>query len=125
VNPLERGYYWGTRFSDERKIFAFAPGLSDLAVKYLPSRSVEVSAFCGRLSGAKANILRCYYWGTRFSDERKIFAFAPDNLPQNAETSTDRDGKYFTAKSDNSAFCGRLSGAKANILRSSLKRVPQ
>ena len=43
---------------------------------------------------------RGYYWGTRFSDERKIFAFAPDNLPQNAETSTDRDGKYFTAKSD-------------------------
>ncbi len=41
-----------------------------------------------------------YYWGTRFSDERKIFAFAPNNLPQNAETSVDRDGNYFTAKSD-------------------------
>ncbi|ACY85446.1 beta-N-acetylhexosaminidase [Edwardsiella piscicida] len=41
-----------------------------------------------------------YYWGTRFSDERKIFAFAPDNLPQNAETSVDRDGNYFSAKSD-------------------------
>ena len=43
---------------------------------------------------------RGYYWGTRFSDERKIFAFAPDNLPQNAETSTDRDGKHFSAKSE-------------------------
>ncbi|WP_034943535.1 beta-N-acetylhexosaminidase [Erwinia oleae] len=43
---------------------------------------------------------RGYYWGTRFSDERKIFSFAPDNLPQNAETSVDRDGKTFTAKSD-------------------------
>lgn len=43
---------------------------------------------------------RGYYWGTRFSDERKIFSFAPDNLPQNAETSVDRDGKAFTAKSD-------------------------
>ncbi|MHA6310688.1 beta-N-acetylhexosaminidase [Pantoea sp. S-LA4] len=43
---------------------------------------------------------RGYYWGTRFSDERKIFAFAPDNLPQNAETSTDRDGNAFSAKSD-------------------------
>ncbi len=41
-----------------------------------------------------------YYWGTRFNDERKIFAFAPDNLPQNAETSVDRDGNYFSAKSD-------------------------
>lgn len=41
-----------------------------------------------------------YYWGTRFSDERKIFSFAPNNLPQNAETSVDRDGNAFTAKSD-------------------------
>ncbi len=41
-----------------------------------------------------------YYWGTRFSDERKIFSFAPDNMPQNAETSVDRDGNPFTAKSD-------------------------
>lgn len=41
-----------------------------------------------------------YYWGTRYSDERKVFGFAPDNLPQNAETSLDRDGNPFTAKSD-------------------------
>ncbi|WP_227135831.1 beta-N-acetylhexosaminidase [Kosakonia radicincitans] len=41
-----------------------------------------------------------YYWGTRFSDERKIFSFAPDNMPQNAETSLDRDGNPFSAKSD-------------------------
>ncbi|OCG31867.1 beta-N-acetylhexosaminidase [Gilliamella sp. Choc4-2] len=39
-----------------------------------------------------------YYWGTRFNDERKIFSFAPNNLPQNAETSTDRDGNAFSAK---------------------------
>ncbi|AXF75237.1 carbohydate-binding domain-containing protein [Erwinia tracheiphila] len=43
---------------------------------------------------------RGYYWGTRFNDERKMFSFAPDNLPQNAETSLDRDGKTFSAKSD-------------------------
>jgi hexosaminidase len=43
---------------------------------------------------------RGYYWGTRFSDERKMFSFAPDNLPQNAETSVDRDGNQFTARSD-------------------------
>ncbi|NWA62469.1 carbohydate-binding domain-containing protein [Pantoea sp. B9002] len=43
---------------------------------------------------------RGYYWGTRFSDERKMFGFAPDNLPQNAETSVDRDGKTFDATSN-------------------------
>ncbi len=43
---------------------------------------------------------RGYYWGTRYSDERKVFGFAPNNLPQNAETSVDRDGNAFTAKSD-------------------------
>lgn len=43
---------------------------------------------------------RGYYWGTRFSDEAKVFSFAPDNLPQNAETSVDRDGNAFAAKSD-------------------------
>lgn len=40
-----------------------------------------------------------YYWATRASDEKKVFSFAPDNLPQNAETSTDRDGNSFSAKS--------------------------
>ena len=35
---------------------------------------------------------RGYYWGTRYTDCRKIFAFCPENLPQNAELSTDRDG---------------------------------
>jgi len=43
---------------------------------------------------------RGYYWGTRYTDEAKIFSFAPDNLPQNAETSLDRDGNSFVAKSD-------------------------
>lgn len=39
-----------------------------------------------------------YYWATRYNDERKIFSFAPNNLPQNAETSLDRDGNKFSAK---------------------------
>ncbi|MFC5473776.1 beta-N-acetylhexosaminidase [Paraherbaspirillum soli] len=43
---------------------------------------------------------RGYYWATRFNDERKMFSFAPNNLPQNAETSVDRDGNPFQAKSD-------------------------
>lgn len=41
-----------------------------------------------------------YYWGTRFNDERKVFAFAPNNMPQNAETSVDRDGNNFSSVSD-------------------------
>lgn len=43
---------------------------------------------------------RGYYWATRFTDEAKVFSFAPSNMPQNAETSVDRDGNYFSAKSD-------------------------
>ncbi|MGO3799324.1 MAG: beta-N-acetylhexosaminidase [Vibrio casei] len=38
---------------------------------------------------------RGYYWATRASDTRKMFGFAPENLPQNAETSVDRDGNGF------------------------------
>ncbi|MBS9429450.1 beta-N-acetylhexosaminidase [Photorhabdus akhurstii] len=43
---------------------------------------------------------RGYYWAARFNDEAKIFSFAPNNMPQNAETSVDRDGNAFRAKSD-------------------------
>ncbi len=35
---------------------------------------------------------RGYYWGARFNSVYKVFTFAPENLAQNAETSTDRDG---------------------------------
>ncbi|MCK5819674.1 MAG: beta-N-acetylhexosaminidase [Psychromonas sp.] len=38
---------------------------------------------------------RGYYWATRYNDTRKMFTFAPENLPQNAETSLDRDGNGF------------------------------
>jgi hexosaminidase len=41
---------------------------------------------------------RGYYWATRYNHSRKMFAFAPGNLPQNAETSFDRDGNGFSAK---------------------------
>ncbi|MGS2742978.1 beta-N-acetylhexosaminidase [Halomonas sp. LS-001] len=41
---------------------------------------------------------RGYYWATRFTDTRKVFSFAPDNLAQNAETSVDRDGNAFRAE---------------------------
>lgn len=42
---------------------------------------------------------RGYYWATRFTDTRKVFSFAPDNLAQNAETSVDRDGNTFRSES--------------------------
>ncbi|WP_162047423.1 beta-N-acetylhexosaminidase [Vibrio taketomensis] len=41
---------------------------------------------------------RGYYWATRATDTRKMFGFAPENMPQNAETSVDRDGNGFTGK---------------------------
>ena len=40
---------------------------------------------------------RGYYWAARFVDTKKVFSFAPENLPQNAETSLDRDGNPFSA----------------------------
>ena len=35
---------------------------------------------------------RGYYWAARENSVAKVFSFAPENLPQNAETSLDRDG---------------------------------
>ncbi|KAL7552772.1 hypothetical protein ACHAWF_018597 [Thalassiosira exigua] len=35
---------------------------------------------------------RGYYWASRENSIHKIFTYAPENLAQNAETSTDRDG---------------------------------
>ncbi|MDR0219271.1 MAG: carbohydate-binding domain-containing protein [Enterobacteriaceae bacterium] len=43
---------------------------------------------------------RGYYWASRFNDEAKIFSFAPNNMPQNAETSVDINGDNFSAHSN-------------------------
>ena len=43
---------------------------------------------------------RGYYWATRYTDSQKIFKYSPNNLPQNAETSKDRDGNNFAVKSE-------------------------
>lgn len=40
---------------------------------------------------------RGQYWATRFTDTAKVFAFAPENLPQNAETSVTREGGAWQA----------------------------
>jgi len=51
---------------------------------------------------------RGYYWATRFTDTRKVFGFAPENLPQNAETSVNRDGRSWSATgtANNQGFIG-------------------
>lgn len=51
---------------------------------------------------------RGYYWATRFTDTRKVFGFAPENLPQNAETSVNREGNFWSAAgvADNQGFNG-------------------
>jgi len=51
---------------------------------------------------------RGYYWATRFTDTQKVFAFAPENLPQNAETSLNREGRAWSATgaSSNQGFRG-------------------
>jgi len=51
---------------------------------------------------------RGFYWGTRYTDTRKVFTFAPENLPQNAETSVNREGASWNATGDttNQGFLG-------------------
>jgi len=51
---------------------------------------------------------RGYYWATRSTDTRKVFSFAPENLPQNAETSLNREGNPWSATGDsaNQGFVG-------------------
>jgi len=40
---------------------------------------------------------RGYYWASRYTDTRKVFGFAPENLPQNAETSVTNEGRDWSA----------------------------
>lgn len=41
---------------------------------------------------------RGLYWASRMTDTRKVFSFAPENLPQNAETSTTNTGDPWTGR---------------------------
>lgn len=45
---------------------------------------------------------RGYYWAARFNSVYKVFTFAPENMPQNAETSTDRDGNEMSVETPDS-----------------------
>ena len=46
---------------------------------------------------------RGYYWATRSTGLRKVFSFAPENLPQNAETSVNREGNAWSATGEDPA----------------------
>ena len=46
---------------------------------------------------------RGYYWGSHATDEYKVFSFAPENLPQNAEVFGDRNGAPFSVTSTGDA----------------------
>jgi len=47
---------------------------------------------------------RGYYWGARYNSVHKVFSFAPENLAQNAETSTDRDGNEMSITTPNTVM---------------------
>ena len=51
---------------------------------------------------------RGYYWATRSTGTRKVFGFAPENLPQNAETSVTGQGRPWSASGEGpgGAFAG-------------------
>ncbi|MEH6451761.1 MAG: family 20 glycosylhydrolase, partial [Psychromonas sp.] len=64
---------------------------------------------------------RGYYWATRATDTRKLFAFAPENLPQNAETSVDRDGNGFNSKGEVHESKASFTGMSAHLWSESVR----
>ena len=46
---------------------------------------------------------RGQYWGARYIDTRKVFSFAPENLPQNAETGLTKLGDSFSSTGNQAA----------------------
>ncbi len=66
---------------------------------------------------------RGYYWATRFTDARKVFSFAPANLPQNAETSVNREGRAWTATGSGSNQ--RLAGMQGQLWGETVRTAEQ
>ncbi|UTH74572.1 family 20 glycosylhydrolase [Chromobacterium sp. IIBBL 290-4] len=60
-----------------------------------------------------------YYWASRDTDSYKVFSFAPDNLPQNAEVMPDRQGQPFavTSSAAPARFAGMQGQAWGEIVR--------
>ncbi len=54
-----------------------------------------------------------YYWGGRYVDAQRIFAYCPENPAQNAEIHPDRDGHPFQARE--SPMPGRIAGISAAV----------
>jgi len=53
------------------------------------------------------------YWGTRSLDVEKVFGLAPENLPQNAETSRDRNG--FAWSGEGAGPAPRVIGMQGHV----------
>lgn len=66
---------------------------------------------------------RGYYWATRYTDLRKVFGFAPENLPQNAETSVNREGRSWSA-TGNTAYQG-YQGLQAHLWGETVRTAEQ
>ena len=59
---------------------------------------------------------RGLYWAARATDTRKVFSFAPQNLPQNAAVHVDRDGNPYTDASEGDAYRnGGYAGMQGQI----------
>lgn len=66
---------------------------------------------------------RGFYWATRYTDMRKVFGFAPANLPQNAETSVNREGRAWTATGSGSNQ--RLIGMQGQLWGETVRTAQQ
>ena len=59
---------------------------------------------------------RGLYWAARATDTRKVFSFAPQNLPQNAAIHVDRNGNPYTDASEGDAYRnGGYAGMQGQI----------
>ncbi len=66
---------------------------------------------------------RGYYWATRLTDTQKVFSFAPENLPQNAETSLTKAGTAWEATGENAATT--LTGMQGQLWSETVRTAGQ
>ncbi|KAL9180069.1 hypothetical protein ACHAXT_008039, partial [Thalassiosira profunda] len=67
---------------------------------------------------------RGYYWAARQNSVYKVFTFAPENLAQNAETSTDRDGNEMTVTTP-SVFAPTIHGMQGQTWSETIRTDEQ
>jgi hexosaminidase len=68
---------------------------------------------------------RGYYWGARFNSVYKVFTFAPENLAQNAETSTDRDGNEMSVTTPADTVMPRIRGMQGQTWSETIRTDDQ